>query len=382
MTGRDRGPVRTAGGDLHRRRALGRAAVAELTGEVPTPAPQRHVVLDRARVEGAGADIGPVVVHTDSRRCRVVVGCRAGAELPVGVVTPAPQRLLLADSARVVATGRQLAPVRRHTDLHGGVADDCWCRRRAHRDPNTTGRCRARRTGGPGGGDGVPVVARTDVRRHRLAHRGAVAELAVEVVAPAVERAGSARAARVRVAAADRGPVGSGADSRRNEPPHHRAVTDLARRVLAPAEQLSRGSDTARVIEPRRDRAPVGAGADPQGNRAPGSDGAVAELTVEVLAPAPELPTGSDTARVEVAGADREPVAVGTDARRHPAIGAGAVTELSDVVVAPAVQLAAVADPARVRAACTHRQPVARQCRCAWARASPRSCRRRPRRCC
>src|SRR5262249_36266248 len=89
--------------DRDRGRAVGAAAVAELTGQVRSPAPDRAGRGARAAVELAAADLGDRAEPARLRdRHRLPAG-RGGAiaELAAGVAPPAPRGLVAADGARV-----------------------------------------------------------------------------------------------------------------------------------------------------------------------------------------------------------------------------------------------------------------------------------------
>src|SRR5262245_23878760 len=83
-----------------------------------------------------------------------------------------------------------------------------------------------------------------------------------------------------------------------------------------------------------------------------GPAGAVAELTRSVAAPAPHARVGAQAAGVRHPDRERRPVGEPGHAYRCALLHAGAVADLAILVVAPAPGLAA-AQPARVQA--THR---------------------------
>ena len=109
VAGRDLGPVGVAT-HLHRRRAVGRGAITQLTEEVVAPGPQGAVGLDRHRVGVAGRDLSPVSVGPHLHR-RGPVGRGAITQAAVEAVAPGPQGAVGLDRHRVVAAGRNLGPV-------------------------------------------------------------------------------------------------------------------------------------------------------------------------------------------------------------------------------------------------------------------------------
>ena len=153
----------TGQADLHRRGAVGGGAITELAGGVVAPAVQRGIVEHCAGVTPANPiNRGPVVApyrdrdsgsptgQADCHR-RGAVGGRAVAEGTAVVVAPAVQRAVVEDGAGVQP------PCGHRRDCASGGQVDCDWRAAA-------------------------------VDSIHVASVGAVAELAGEVVAPAVQR--------------------------------------------------------------------------------------------------------------------------------------------------------------------------------------------------
>src|SRR5439155_25692671 len=191
------------------------------------------------------------------------------------------------------------------------------------------------RAGEAGAGGHRGPVAAADRARRRCCVGGAVAELAVVVVAPAPQRAVGGDAAGVPGAGADGDPIaartdGDGMELRRRG----RADAELAGLVIAPAAQATVAGDAARVQGAGGERAPRAG----DRRRAVGADGgAVAELADRVVAPARHRTRADDGAAVRVAGDDVGHGAEPGDRLGHRVIVGEAVAQLALGVVAPAV---------------------------------------------
>src|SRR5262249_50837419 len=115
---RDRPPVGPGRDHLPGHRAVGPGAVAELAEQVPTPAPERVVVLDGAGVPALDRHRAPVPAAADPGRGRVVPG-RPDAELAGRVVAPAPQRPVGPDRTGVEPPRAHLSPGAGRADSYG-----------------------------------------------------------------------------------------------------------------------------------------------------------------------------------------------------------------------------------------------------------------------
>src|SRR5439155_1729484 len=161
------------------------------------------------------------------------------------------------------------------------------------------------RAGEAGAGGHRGPVAAADRARRRCCVGGAVAELAVVVVAPAPQRAVGGDAAGVPGAGADGDPIaartdGDGMELRRRG----RADAELAGLVVAPAAQATVAGDAARVQGAGGERAPRAG----DRRRAVGAGGgAVAELAGVARAPAPQAGVGAEAAAMAGADGQRGP---------------------------------------------------------------------------
>ena len=215
---------------------------------VVAPAPQRAVGLARAGVEVPCGDLG----HKGAKRAhlhrRGLVARGAVTELALEVQAPAPER----------AVGLARA----------GVANPCG-------DLSHQG------------------AKRAHLHRRGLVARGAVAELAVDVAAPAPQRAVGLTRAGVEAPCGDLGHKGAKrAHLHRRGLVDDVAVAKLALEVLAPAPERAVGLARAGVANPCGDLSHQGAKRAHLHRRGLGADVAVAELAVGVAAPAPERAVG------------------------------------------------------------------------------------------
>src|SRR5262249_26692129 len=127
--------------------------------------------------------------------------------------------------------------------------------------------------------------------------RGAVAELAVEIVTPALDRAGGGERARLL------GPGSDGEDTGGEAHHVHRdrtarggAVAELAILIVPPALDRANGGQGARMGGPGEGREDTGGEARyAHGERAVGL-GAIAELTPAIVAPALDRARGGNGA--------------------------------------------------------------------------------------
>jgi hypothetical protein len=185
-------------------------------------------------------------------------------------------------------------------------------------------------------------AANVDRGRGDAIGRRAVAELAVAVVAPALERA--SRKVRARVVGSERQQLNGAADIDRGRGGAigRRAVAELAVAVVAPAlEERAVRHVRARVVGSERQQ-PDGA-ADVDRGRGGASDRRiVAELAVDVGAPA--LERASREIRARVLRSERQQLdgAADVDRGRGVVISRRAVAELAVGVLAPALEERAV----------------------------------------
>lgn len=112
------------------------------------------------------------------------------------------------------------------------------------------------------------------------------------------------------------------------------AVAELAVAVVAPTTSRSVGEDGAGVICACGDVCGVGEAAHNQGNVAI-VVGAVAELAVYTAAPTACCPIAKENARVNSASGDPKYVGEAAHHHRDVAVGSGAVAELAVAVVSP-----------------------------------------------
>jgi hypothetical protein len=188
--------------------------------------------------------------------------------------------------------------------------------------------------------------------------RRAVAELTIRVVAPALEKR-AARHVRARVPVSERQQPDGTADvdrCGRGVAIGRRAVAELAVAVVAPALEERAGCQVRARVEVSERQQPDGA-ADVDRGRGVASDRrAVAELAVVVPAPALEERAARHVrARVGVSERQQPDSAAYVDRGRGVAISRRAVAELADVVVAPALEERA-ARHVRARVGASERQ--------------------------
>ena len=176
-------------------------------------------------------------------------------------------------------------------------------------------------------------------------------ERAGAVVPPALEGAARARVpctddgARVRAPGGDRRHAAQACDGHGRGRARERAVPELAARVEAPAVDPAVAEERARVVAAGRNRGDAGeprvalARGDLRG-RARRRQRTVAEAAVRVVAPALDDPAvGHERARVVRACRDRGHGGQARDGHRMGRRGRVRVTELAGPVVAPAIDL-------------------------------------------
>ena len=173
----------------------------------------------------------------------------------------------------------------------------------------------------------------------------AVAELAEAVVAPALEGSVAGRQVRARVVASERQQPDGAADVDRGRGGAigRRIITELAVAVVAPAlEERAVRQVRARVGASERQQ-PDGAADVDRGRGGAWGRRAVAELAVAVVAPALEERAARHVrARVVVSERQQPDGAADVDRGRGVAIGRRAVAELAVAVEAPALEERAV----------------------------------------
>jgi hypothetical protein len=183
-------------------------------------------------------------------------------------------------------------------------------------------------------------AADVDRGRSEALGRRAVAELAVVVVAPALEER-AVRHVRARVEASERQQPDGAADVNRGRGSAmgRRAVAELAVCVAAPALEERAGRQVhARVVASERQQPDGAADVDRGRGEALGCR-AVAELAVDILAPAlEERAVRHVRARVEVSGRQQPDGAADVDRGRGEALVRRAVADLSVHVAAPALE--------------------------------------------
>jgi hypothetical protein len=193
--------------------ADGALAAADLPVVVVTPAPQLVPGIDRARMERTSARGRPMPAHASGSQSLCGV---TDTELPVGVGAPAEQPLRRVDGTRMAAS------------------------------------C----------GDGDPAAADPDLFGRKAPGRRTVAELAVGVVAPAPQRRVAADGAGVVRAHVDTAPDDVGTRHLR----HLRAGLGCERRARTQGERCRRGQNRtpagvcvhSRVLQLRAIRAAAG----------------------------------------------------------------------------------------------------------------------------
>ena len=189
----------------------------------------------------------------------------------------------------------------------------------------------------PGLADGLPNRARADPSRAGELGGAAIAELAVIIQAPAPECAVRAGGEGVVIACGSALPVGPGTDLERTGARGGGAVAELAVAVAAPGPERAVGARGDGVILAAGNGAPVGGTADGHGSGARRGRGAVASLSVSIVAPSPEsaaLLAGED---VETAAHDAGPVRGGTDLHGNQLVGGAgdSIAHLAVEIVTP-----------------------------------------------
>jgi hypothetical protein len=190
------------------------------------------------------------------------------------------------------------------------------------------------------------VAELCDTSRRALICSSIAAE---RVGAPAPERAVRFDGARVHGSSGD---VRDGGAKRRylNWSPavQTRTIAELTMRVLAPAPESASVGDRASVQGPYGHVDHAGAKANHLHGQCPLADlRPVAKATAAVPSPAPQRARGRNRTRVPTARRDTRHVrAERSDLNRQEAIGRGAVAELTRLVISPAPQRAVRLDSA------------------------------------
>jgi len=327
-----------------------RRAVAELAPEVPAPALEecavRHV---RARVVASERQQPDGATDVDRGRGGAS-GRRAVAELAVAVPAPAlEERAARHVRARVVASERQQPDGAADVDRGRGgasgrraVAELAVAVEAPALEERAVRHVRAR----VGVSERQQPDGAADVDRGRgvAIGRRAVAELAVAVPAPALEER-AARHEYARVVGSERQQPDGAADVDRGRGVAigRRAVAELAVAVVAPAlEERAARHEYARVVGSERQQ-PDGAADVDRGRGVASGRRVVAELAVDVGAPALEERAARHVrARVGFSERQQPDGAADVDRGRGVAIGRRAVAELAVVVPAPALEERAV----------------------------------------
>ena len=288
-------------GQQHRGAALGRRAVTELARAVVAPGPDVAVRRDRERLVAAVARVDDPGEPRHDRRGEP--GGR-GAE-PERTAVPAPP-------------GRHGA-VRTHPDGVLGARVD------------------------------VRVPGRCDPHRRPRVDRGAVAHLAVLVVAPGPHAARRVEGQRM---VAPGGQLDDAREARhrdRRRPARRRAVPDLAVHVVAPGQDRPRGRQRVAHVPAGDDLPDPGQARDlrrgPTRRR-----GAEPELAERAVPPGPHGASRADRQAVVVPGLDGQDVGE----RQLDGRGAhhgGAVADLAEAVVTPRPDAAALVEQVAVVAA-------------------------------
>src|SRR5207245_2489860 len=197
---------------------------------------------------------------------------------------------------------------------------------------------------------GDPAAQAADGDRRRADRRRPFAELAVVVVAPALDRAAGEQCAGVVAAGPDRGdPAAQAADGDRRGAARPRPVAELAVEVLAPALDRPAGEQRARMVDAGADRADAAPEAAEGDRRRAVCPRPVAELAAAVVAPALDCPAAEQRARMVEAGADRgDPAAQAANGNRGRAGRPRPAAELAAAVVAPALDCPAAEQRARM----------------------------------
>jgi hypothetical protein len=326
--------------------AISRRAVAELAVAVVAPALEeraaRHV---RARV-GASERQQPDSAADVDRGRGGAIDRRAVAELAVAVVAPAlEERAARHVRARVGASERQQPDSAADVDRGRGGAID----RRIIAElavvvvaPALEERAVRQVCARVGASERQQPDGAADVDRGRggAIDRRAVAELAVAVVAPALEER-AVRHVRARVVGSERQqPDGAtDVDRGRGVACGRRAVAELAHGVVAPALEERAGRHVRARVDVSERQQPDSAADVDRGRGGALGRRIIAELAVVVPAPALEERAARQVrARVEASERQQPDGAADVDRGRGGAIDRHAVTELAVVVGAPALE--------------------------------------------
>jgi hypothetical protein len=346
---------------------LGHRAIAELAVVVQAPAPECAGRQVRARVVESERHLPDGAADVDRGRGGAI-SRRAVAEPAVAVVAPALEGACSQVRARVVVSERQQPNGAADVDRGRGGASG----RRAVAElavdvvaPALEERAVRQVRARVGVSERQQPDGAADVDRGRggAIGRRAVAEPAVAVVAPALEeRAG--RHVRARVGGSERQQPDGAADVDRGRGGAigRRAVAEPAVGVVAPAlEKRAVCQVRARVGASERQQ-PDGAADVDRGRGVAIGCRAVAELAKGVVAPALEERAGRHVRARVVPSERQQPDGAADVARgRGVAISRRAVAELAAVVFAPALEKRAVCQ-VRARVVVSERQQVRVAC--------------------
>ena len=188
--------------------------------------------------------------------------------------------------------------------------------------------------GGDGGPRGQADLDRGGDAKATGGGGGAVAQLAVVVVAPGQDLAGGGQRQAVLSAAGDGGDGGPRrqADRNRGAAVGGGAVAQLAGAVVAPGQDLAGGGQRQAVVTTSGDGGDGGPRGQADRNRgAAVGGGAVAQLAVAVVAPGQDLAGGGQRQAVGAAGCDGGDGGPRgqADRNRGAAVGGGAVAQLA-----------------------------------------------------
>ena len=180
------------------------------------------------------------------------------------------------------------------------------------------------------------------IDRRRPIRRAVVAELAIAVVAPALDDARRGQRARVIDARRNRGhAAGEAAYIDRRQSTCGAAVAELAASVTAPALDAAPRDQRTATIASRRYRGHAACQAAHIDRRQSTRGGAIAKLARGVIAPALHAARRGQRAGVKAAHCNRGHTAgQATNRDRRQPIRDAAVAELADVVPAPALDAA------------------------------------------
>ncbi len=336
------GPVGVVG-DLCGCVLLGGVAGAELSVGVESPA-IKGACADAAAVVVLGGECGPAVVGSDAGGCAECFGCAGDAER-AGVGCAPAVELSGADGAGVLEAGADVGPVVVGADFSGcfgvevvgfaGAEASVYVLAPAKEFAGTDGAGVAF-VGGDGGPVIFTVVGRGDAGGCGLfVFDGFIAELSEGILAPAIKLA-VAHGAGVVLGGGDGLPVGVGGDPARDFLVVGGAGAELVVGVAAPAKKFVQVGEGAGVCITCGYGFPVVNFVDESGGVFGG--GVVDAESVEIVAaPAIEFLV-LDGAGVVLAGADVGPVVFGADLLRNAQRCFVAGSEFSEGSVAPAIE--------------------------------------------